>query len=171
MTGGAWETTWKTSFFNLLRRSTPASVKYGIIINGNTESSHNKKEKNSLSTTIAVLRVSCTRSATLMNFFVLLGSLWCYCYCCCLIIERGTYILIMFSCKLTNVEKLNTGLLNTTGKQMQLNFPKSNSDLRCHCPKKRFTRKQDRFFILNNFCCCCFFSVSASFVYNIAVPC
>ena len=45
-------------FFNLLLRSTLASVKYEMIINENIESSHNKEEKNSLFTTISVLRVS-----------------------------------------------------------------------------------------------------------------
>ena len=45
-------------FLNLLLRSTLASVKYEMIINENIESSHNKEEKNSLFTTISVLRVS-----------------------------------------------------------------------------------------------------------------
>ena len=43
------------------------------------------------------------------------------------------------------MKSLTHGLLNTTGRQMQLNFQKSNSDLRYHCPKKRFTRKQTIF--------------------------
>lgn len=92
-----------------------------------------------------------TRSAALINtinFFVLLGSLTVSLLLLfCLINERGTYILILFSCKLTNEndEKFNTGRLNTTGRQMQLTFPKSNSNLRWHCPKKRCTRKRTVF--------------------------
>ena len=59
MTSGERETTdGRQFFFNLLLRSTLASVKYEMIINENIESSHNKEEKKSLFTTIAVLRVS-----------------------------------------------------------------------------------------------------------------
>ena len=114
---------WKTCFFFKLTSPLHSGfVKYGIIINQGTPNHLTTKEK-------------------------ILYFLQSPCSVFCLIIERGTYILIMFSCKLTNAndEKLNTGLLNTTGRQMQLNFPKSNSNLRCHCPKKGFTRKQTVF--------------------------
>ena len=62
-----------------------------------------------------------------------------------LLLFWGTYILIMFSCKLTNDEKLNTRSAQHNWETSVIKLPKSNSNLRYHCPKKRFTRKQTIF--------------------------
>ena len=75
----------------------------------------------------------------------------------CLIIERGTCILIMFSCKLTNDEKLNTRSAQHNWETDAIKLPKKQFKSAMPLPKKGFHPKTDRFLILNNFCCCCCF--------------
>ena len=73
-----------------------------------------------------------------------------------LLLFWGTYILIMFSCKLTNDEKLNTRSAQHNWETNAITLPKKQFKPAIPLPKKAFHPKTDHFLISNNFCCCCY---------------
>ena len=124
-----------------------------MILNENIESSHNKEEKNSLFTTWSPCSVCHPFCRSYQHY-----ELFCsprFTLVLLLLLFWGTYILIMFSCKLTNDEKLNTRSAQHNWETSAIKLPKKQFISAIPLPKKAFHPKTDHFLISNNFCCCC----------------
>ena len=123
-----------------------------MIINENIESSHKKEEKIRY-----LLQLPCSVCHPFCRSYQHY-ELFCsprFTLVLLLLLFWGTYILIMFSCKLTNDEKLNTRSAQHNWETSVIKLPKKPFKSAIPLPKKAFHPKTDHFLISNNFCCCC----------------